>query len=283
MFDDVAPRYDLTNDVLSLGQDRRWRRLVLAPSTRRRASGCSTSRRAPAPRASRSANAAPSWCRATSPSACCGWASSTSRTCRSRPATPPGCRSPTTPSTPSPSPSACATSSTRTPGCARCCASPGRAGDWWSASSAHRPGRRSARVYIEYLMRALPPLARAVSSSPDAYVYLAESIRAWPDQAALAARMRQRRLVSRGVAQPLRRHRRPPPRHRPGNRWLRAARLNQPSALASAGDLVDAEDVAVRVEEPGGLLALELGDVVDGPHLGGVVVLEADARRPRAP
>ena len=44
-------------------------------------------------------------------------------------------------------------------------------------------------VYIEYLMRALPPVARAVSSSPDAYVYLAESIRAWPDQAALAARI----------------------------------------------------------------------------------------------
>ena len=41
-------------------------------------------------------------------------------------------------------------------------------------------------VYVEYLMRALPPVARAVSSSPDAYVYLAESIRAWPDQAALA-------------------------------------------------------------------------------------------------
>ena len=41
-------------------------------------------------------------------------------------------------------------------------------------------------VYVEYLMRALPPIARAVSSSPDAYVYLAESIRAWPDQAALA-------------------------------------------------------------------------------------------------
>ncbi len=44
-------------------------------------------------------------------------------------------------------------------------------------------------VYTEYLMRALPPLARRVSSSPDAYVYLAESIRAWPDQSALAARL----------------------------------------------------------------------------------------------
>jgi len=42
-------------------------------------------------------------------------------------------------------------------------------------------------LYVEYLMRALPPVARAVSSSPDAYVYLAESIRAWPDQPRLAA------------------------------------------------------------------------------------------------
>ncbi|MCX5405332.1 demethylmenaquinone methyltransferase [Streptomyces sp. NBC_00335] len=42
-------------------------------------------------------------------------------------------------------------------------------------------------VYTEYLMRAMPPVARAVSSNPDAYVYLADSIRAWPDQPALAA------------------------------------------------------------------------------------------------
>jgi demethylmenaquinone methyltransferase/2-methoxy-6-polyprenyl-1,4-benzoquinol methylase len=41
-------------------------------------------------------------------------------------------------------------------------------------------------VYLEYLMRALPAVARRVSSNPDAYVYLAESIRAWPDQAELA-------------------------------------------------------------------------------------------------
>jgi demethylmenaquinone methyltransferase/2-methoxy-6-polyprenyl-1,4-benzoquinol methylase len=44
-------------------------------------------------------------------------------------------------------------------------------------------------VYTEYLMQALPRIARAVSSNPDAYVYLAESIRAWPDQPALAARL----------------------------------------------------------------------------------------------
>lgn len=43
-----------------------------------------------------------------------------------------------------------------------------------------------ATVYKEYLMRALPAVARAVSSNPEAYVYLAESIRAWPDQSALA-------------------------------------------------------------------------------------------------
>ena len=46
-------------------------------------------------------------------------------------------------------------------------------------------------VYKEYLMRALPGMATAVSSNPEAYVYLAESIRAWPTQAELAARIRE--------------------------------------------------------------------------------------------
>jgi demethylmenaquinone methyltransferase / 2-methoxy-6-polyprenyl-1,4-benzoquinol methylase len=44
-------------------------------------------------------------------------------------------------------------------------------------------------VYLEYLMKALPRVARAVATNPDAYVYLAESIRAWPDQPGLAARL----------------------------------------------------------------------------------------------
>src|SRR4029079_11669374 len=43
------------------------------------------------------------------------------------------------------------------------------------------------RRYLGYLMRALPPVARRFSSNPEAYVYLAESIRAWPDQAGLAS------------------------------------------------------------------------------------------------
>ncbi|WP_019932621.1 demethylmenaquinone methyltransferase [Nocardia sp. BMG111209] len=49
------------------------------------------------------------------------------------------------------------------------------------------PGFRT--IYMEYLMRALPRIARAVSSNPDAYVYLAESIRAWPNQPQLALRL----------------------------------------------------------------------------------------------
>jgi demethylmenaquinone methyltransferase/2-methoxy-6-polyprenyl-1,4-benzoquinol methylase len=44
-------------------------------------------------------------------------------------------------------------------------------------------------VYMQYLMRSLPVVARSVSSNPDAYVYLAESIRAWPDQQRLAGRI----------------------------------------------------------------------------------------------
>jgi demethylmenaquinone methyltransferase/2-methoxy-6-polyprenyl-1,4-benzoquinol methylase len=45
-------------------------------------------------------------------------------------------------------------------------------------------------VYVEYLMRALPVIAKQVCSNPDAYVYLAESIRAWPDQKGLATLIR---------------------------------------------------------------------------------------------
>jgi demethylmenaquinone methyltransferase/2-methoxy-6-polyprenyl-1,4-benzoquinol methylase len=41
-------------------------------------------------------------------------------------------------------------------------------------------------VYLKYLMGALPWIARRVASNPEAYVYLAESIRVWPPQEDLA-------------------------------------------------------------------------------------------------
>src|SRR3954465_10996930 len=66
-------------------------------------------------------------------------------------------------------------------------------------------------VYVEYLMRALPTVARALSSSPDAYVYLAESIRAWPDQPALAARIATAGWQAPGGLKPPRGGRAPPP------------------------------------------------------------------------
>ena len=47
-------------------------------------------------------------------------------------------------------------------------------------------------VYLEYLMRALPADRARRLVLPDAYVYLAESIRAWPDQPGLADADRRR-------------------------------------------------------------------------------------------
>lgn len=44
-------------------------------------------------------------------------------------------------------------------------------------------------IYMRYLMRALPVIAKKVASNPEAYIYLAESIQAWPDQKRLAAIM----------------------------------------------------------------------------------------------
>ena len=53
----------------------------------------------------------------------------------------------------------------------------------------HPTWRPFRTIYTEYLMKALPAIARRTSSNPDAYIYLAESIRAWPDQKGLAAAM----------------------------------------------------------------------------------------------
>ncbi|MEY2673407.1 MAG: hypothetical protein RLZZ508_1284 [Actinomycetota bacterium] len=42
------------------------------------------------------------------------------------------------------------------------------------------------KIYLEYLMKALPKIARKTSSNPAAYEYLAESIISWPAQLPLA-------------------------------------------------------------------------------------------------
>ena len=44
-------------------------------------------------------------------------------------------------------------------------------------------------VYMEYVMRGFPLLAKRLSSNPEAYVYLAESVRAWPAQPEFAAQI----------------------------------------------------------------------------------------------
>ena len=54
----------------------------------------------------------------------------------------------------------------------------------------HPVWRPFRTIYTNYLMRLLPAIARITSSNPEAYIYLAQSIRAWPDQAALAARIK---------------------------------------------------------------------------------------------
>ena len=53
----------------------------------------------------------------------------------------------------------------------------------------HPTSRLFRTIYFKYLLRALPPIAKRFSSNPDAYIYLAESIMAWPNQRDLAALM----------------------------------------------------------------------------------------------
>ncbi|MDQ6524668.1 demethylmenaquinone methyltransferase [Nocardioides sp. LHD-245] len=186
MFDAVARRYDLTNDILSFGQDRRWRREVLAavdPSYGDRvldlAAGTGTSSQ---PFLDAGAEVVP-----------CDFSIGMLQVGKKQ--------LPHLPFT--------AGDGTRLPfrdgtfdavtisfglrnivdplaGLAemRRVTRPG--GRLVVAEFSHPTWAPWRTVYIEYLMKALPAVARTVSSSPDAYVYLAESIRAWPDQRGLA-------------------------------------------------------------------------------------------------
>jgi demethylmenaquinone methyltransferase/2-methoxy-6-polyprenyl-1,4-benzoquinol methylase len=189
MFDDVARRYDITNDVLSLGQDRRWRHAVVAavdPQPGERvldlAAGTGTSSQ---PFRDAGATVVP-----------CDFSQGMLKVGKKA--------KPHLPFT--------AGDGTRLPFAdgtfdavtisfglrnivdtdaglreLRRVTRPG--GRLVVCEFSHPTWAPFRTVYIEYLMKALPAVARAVSSSPDAYVYLAESIRAWPDQVGLAARI----------------------------------------------------------------------------------------------
>jgi demethylmenaquinone methyltransferase/2-methoxy-6-polyprenyl-1,4-benzoquinol methylase len=45
-------------------------------------------------------------------------------------------------------------------------------------------------IYLNYLMKAIPIISKKISKNPEAYIYLAESIRVWPNQEGLASKMR---------------------------------------------------------------------------------------------
>ena len=194
---------------------------ALAPRGDRRrrrrspASGCSTWPPAPARRASRSptrgADRRPVRLLARDAP---GRQAGQARTCRSPPATAPGCRSPTTPSTRSRSRSGCATSSTPPPGCARCCRVTRPGGRLVVCEFSHPTWAPFRTVYVEYLMKALPPIARAVSLEPGR-LRLPRRVDPRLARPGRPGRPDRRgRLAAPRVAQPLRRHRRPAPRHR---------------------------------------------------------------------
>jgi demethylmenaquinone methyltransferase / 2-methoxy-6-polyprenyl-1,4-benzoquinol methylase len=186
MFDAVARRYDVTNDVLSLGQDRRWRHDVISAVDPRPgelvldlAAGTGTSSQ---PFADRGATVVP-----------CDFSLGMLTVGKqARPALPftagDGTQLPFADETFDAVTISFGLRNIVDPLAGlremRRVTRPG--GRLVVCEFSHPTYRPVRTVYLEYLMKALPTIARAVSSSPDAYVYLAESIRAWPDQQGLA-------------------------------------------------------------------------------------------------
>ena len=186
MFDAVAKRYDVTNDVLSLGQDRRWRRDVIdavAPKpgdlVLDLAAGTGTSS---VPFAEAGATVVP-----------CDFSVGMLQVGKkARPHLPftagDGTKLPFADDTFDAVTISFGLRNIVDPMAGlremRRVTKPG--GRLVVCEFSHPTNKPFRTLYMEYLMKALPAIARGVSSSPDAYVYLAESIRAWPDQQGLA-------------------------------------------------------------------------------------------------
>lgn len=186
MFDEVAERYDVTNDVLSLGQDRRWRRAVLKaiePRPGQRildlAAGTGTSS---VPLVFAGATTVP-----------CDFSVGMLKVGkRERPRLPfvagDAMRLPFGDETFDAVTIAFGLRNVADPSVGlselhRVTKPGGRLVICEFSKPTYAPFRR---IYDGYLMKALPAVATKVSSDPESYVYLAESIQAWPDQQALA-------------------------------------------------------------------------------------------------
>ncbi|AYY15722.1 demethylmenaquinone methyltransferase [Actinobacteria bacterium YIM 96077] len=191
MFDDVAERYDLTNDVLSLGQDRYWRRAV------RHAVAARPGERVLDLAAGTGTSSEPFRAAGASVVPCDFSLGMVQAGKRRRPHLPFVVGDATNLPFADASFDAVTISfglrNVHDPDLAlREMLRVTRPGGRFVLCEFSHPVWQPLRVvYVEYLMRALPGVARRVSSNPEAYVYLAESIRAWPDQAGMAARLQQ--------------------------------------------------------------------------------------------
>ena len=186
MFDDVAARYDLTNDVLSMGQDRRWRRLVLdavdaspGDTVLDIAAGTGTSSR---PFAQGGVRVVP--------------ADFSLGMLRQGKKQYPELSFTAADAMRLPFADASFDAVTMSFGLRNVVDPVAALAEFQRVT---RPGGRVVicefstptnpafrKVYSEYLMKSLPRIARTVGSNAESYVYLAESIQSWPDQQGLA-------------------------------------------------------------------------------------------------
>jgi len=191
MFDDVAPRYDLVNDILSLGQDRRWRKIVVE------AVGAEPGQRVLDLAAGTGTSSEP-YADAGVHVVACDFSLGMLQVGKRR----------------RPDIDFVAGDATNLPFADETFDAVTISFGLRNVSDPELALREMARVtkpggtlvvcefshptfapfrtvYTEYLMKALPAIAEKVSSNPESYVYLAESIRAWPDQDRLASWIEQ--------------------------------------------------------------------------------------------
>jgi demethylmenaquinone methyltransferase/2-methoxy-6-polyprenyl-1,4-benzoquinol methylase len=189
MFDDVAAKYDLTNDVLSLGQDRLWRRVVLQAIDARPgdtvldiAAGTGTSSE---PLADRGIDVVPA-----------DFSMGMLRVGKQRRhdlgfTAADAMRLPFADSSFDVVTMSFGLRNVADPDAAMReflrVTKPG--GRFVLCEFSHPVNKAFRTIYTEYLMRSLPAVARAVNSNPESYVYLAESIQAWPAQRAMGERI----------------------------------------------------------------------------------------------